>query len=703
MAALQKIRSKAGLLIGVLAVALFAFIFPWSELTSFINKRRDKAFVVNGEIVSTGNYLKRINEFENFQKMVSGQHSLDENTTAQIKEYVYQQMVKEMMLDEETSKIGLAVSDEELKDITIGNNVSPLLRQIPLFVDQQTGQFNPQALNQLLTYVNTDPNTLPMEQRGQLQEIQQLWNTIQNMVKYQRLEEKYNTLLASTITTNNIETKADVDAAKSTADITYTISRYSAMPDSTVKVTDKEIETLYGKRKENFKTPDDLRKITYFSKEIVPSESDFAEVENEINTAKEKLASAQNPALVVADYSEVPYQDVYFSTKSMSTEEANFAKTANIGDLYGPLRDGDAFRLYKLIDRTLSPDSVKLSIITIPEGVDKTTINNRADSIINVIKGGKDFATVANELLPQSNGGEIGWITEPQLASAGKEMVDACFNKNVGEITKLNLQGQIQLIKVEARTAPVTKYKMALIQMSVPVSDKTLAAVDNEINQFVAENNDGKNFVKAATEKGYNLSENVMINGAIPSLNQIKGSRQVINWAFNEEVGSVKKFDLTDYRIVAKIDSKIDAGYLPLSEVKDILEAELIKDKKAEKMIADLKAKNISGLNAYAEAMGAKIDTVRFVTFNTPSIMGIGKEFALNVFSELGQPGKTEGPVKGDNGVLVMNMLNKEDQSKNINPETDKKNSQNLYRIMTQSMEALKLKMNVKDNRVRFF
>lgn len=705
MAALQKIRNKAGLLIGVIAVALLAFIFPWNELTSFINKQRDKAFTVDGEVVSTGDYHKRVTDFENFQKIISGQTSLDENTNSQIREFVYEQMVKELMLNEQTKSLGLTVSEGELHDLIFGANISPVLRQIPVFTDPQTGQFSQAALTQFVTLVSTDAKTVPLDQQAQLENLKSVWETIQNMVKYQRLEEKYNVLLAGTIMVNDTEAKANSDASKSTSDIAYVINRYSSIPDSTVTVTDKEIEKLYNDRKNNFKTFEELRKVSYFTKQIVPSESDFAEVEKEANTAREKLAEAANPALVVADYSEVPFQDVFFSEKNLSAEEATFVKTASIGDIYGPIRDNEAFRIYKLIDRTAAPDSVKLSMIIIPEGADKLVANNRADSIINVIKQGKAFDVVANEIFPQSNGGEVGWVTEAQLSSAGKEFVDASFKTPVGEITKLNLQGQIQIIKVEQKTQPVTKYKLALVQMPVSVSDQTLITLDNEMGQFVTESGNPKDFVKAAKEKGYDVVANSLISGSFPNINQINGSRQVITWAFNEKVGSVKKFDLADYKIVALIDSRIAQGFLPVSEVEEGLKAELIKDKKAEKMIADLKAKKISSLDGYAEAIGTKVDTVKFVTFNTPNIQGIGRESALNVYSELGAVNKLEAPVKGDNGVLAITVVNKVDQSKDFNLESFKQttNSQNMYRVMSQAMPALKNKMNVVDNRVKFF
>jgi len=706
MAALQKIRSKAGLLIGILAVALLAFIFPWTELTNFINRQRDKAFVVDGDVVSTGAYLTRINEFEAFQQIISGQSSFDENTTAQIREYVYEQMVKEMMLDKISDKIGIGVSEEEMRDMTIGANPSPLLQQIPFFVDPQTRQFSTQALTQFLSFVNRDAKTLPEgQEKAQLLELQSVWSTIQNMMKYQRLEEKYNSLLSSAIMINDVEAKTNTEENKVSSDIAYVIERYSSIPDSTITVENKEIEKLYNERKNNFKNNQAVRNITYFSKEIVPSENDFATVEKEINQAREKLATTDHPALIVADYSDTPFHDAFLSENQLPPEEANFVRNASIGDINGPIRDGDAYTLYKLIDKTVAPDSVRLRMIVIQEGMDRATANNRADSIVNVIRQGKDFAEVANEIYPQSNGGEVGWVTEAQLSSIGKEFVDAAFNSPTGQITKLNLQGQFQIIKVEEKTKPVNKYKLAMIHMPVTVSDQTLASIDNEINEFVANNSDGKNFVQAAQDKGFNLMQNVRVIPSQPNIGMISGSRQVINWAFNENIGSVKKFDLSDHKIVARINSKIDAGYVPVSEVSDVLKAEIIKDKKAEKMIADLKAKNLNSLDAYASDLSTKVDTVKFVTFNTPNIMGIGRESALNVYAELGQVGKLEGPLKGDNGVIVLNLLNKTEPTQDFNPETYKQTaaSQNMYRIMTQSMYVLKDKMDVVDNRIILF
>ena len=79
MATLQKIRNRAGLLIGIIGFALLAFILGdlFNSGTTIFRKSQDKAFVINGEVISSEDYFNRVNEWEEFQKMVSGQNSLD--------------------------------------------------------------------------------------------------------------------------------------------------------------------------------------------------------------------------------------------------------------------------------------------------------------------------------------------------------------------------------------------------------------------------------------------------------------------------------------------------------------------------------------------------------------------------------------------------------------------------------------------------
>lgn len=704
MAALQKIRSKSGLLVGIIALGLFAFIFPWGEISTFVNKIKDKAFVVNGEVVTTKSYSDRIAQFENFQKMMTGQSSLDEMTSSQIRESVYQQMVKEMMLDEEAEKLGLAVTSEELNDMVYGSVMSPILYQIPFFMDQQTGQFEKAYLTQFLSEINQDPSSFDDATKAEIMARREVWAFIQNMMKYNRLEEKYVSLVGGTFVPTETEAKANFEDSKKVVDIAYVAQRYSSIPDSTIQVSDDEIKALYDQRKNNFKLNTELRKISYFIKDVVPSDADYAAVEAEINEVYEKLKTTDNAPVLVNEYSSNQFVDVSFAVSALPVDMKAFVESANIGDVQAPVRENQSFVTYKLLSKVSQADSVKLQIIPIPQGVDEATSAFLADSLMNVIKGGKEFGAVADEMYPGSNGGSLGWANEISLMNAGLSTKEV-FAASKGEILNLSTHGSRQLVKIEDKTNPVSKVKLAIIEMPVIISDKTQNAIDNELNMFVAENGNFENFDKAALDKGYSIMPNVTVHPAEYSLGQATGTRQVINWAFNSEVGEVKKFDLSDKRVVAIIRKEITGDYMPVSEVSSGLKAELISNKKAEKMISDLKAKNLTSLSAYAQDLDVKVDTVNFVTFQTNSITGIGYEPIMNVYAKAGDLNKIGSPLKGRSGVYVMEVTNSTEESKEFDSKQAKQviKQSNMYQLMTQSIAALKEKMGVEDNRVKFW
>ncbi|WP_029905017.1 peptidylprolyl isomerase [Prevotella sp. 10(H)] len=702
MAALQKIRSKSGLLVGIIAVGLLAFVFPWGEVGTFINKMRDKAFVVDGTVVTTKEYSDKIAEWESFQKIMSNQNSLDEFTTSQIREMAYQQMVKEKMLDEEADKLGLAVTSEELNDMVYGNTVAPILYQIPFFVNPETRQFDKAYLMQFLSDINQDPGALQEPARSEIMARRQIWAFIQNMMKYQRLEEKYASLVAGSVLVSDTEAKAAYEDSKNVANIAYAVQRYTTMTDSTVQVSDKEIKDLYDLRKNNYKLDTELRKVSYFIKDVIPSDEDYAAIEEEMNKAYEKLKTSDNTAAVLSEYSS-NYVDAFMAVSGLPADAKNFVQSASVNDIYGPVREGQSYIMYKLMDRTNAADSIKLQIIPLPQGLDAKTSAHIADSLQAVIKGGKDFGTVADEVLPGSNGGELGWVNEMMLASAG--IAKECFAAAKGQVLKLNISGQTQLVRIADKTNPVPKVKLAVIEMPVIISDKTQNGIDNELNQFVSENGNLDNFDEAAQAKGYGIMSNAVISPSEMALGQATGTRQVIHWAFNEKVGSVKKFDMSDKRVVAIVKKEITGDYMPVSEVASALKQELLNDKKAEKMIADLKSKNISSLDAYAQAMGGKVDTVNFVTFQTNNLSGVGFEPMMNVYSKLAQVNKLEGPVKGKAGVYVMDVTSKTEDNKEFNEEQTKQTlkQSSFYQLMSQAVAVLKNKMKVEDNRVRFW
>ena len=708
MAILQKIRDRSGLLIAVIGVALLAFILG-DLLTSgntFLRKYQDKAFVVDGDLVSTQEYFDRVSEWEDFQKMISGESSLDESATSQIRDIVYQQMVKERILDSQAKKLGLTVSKEEINDLVHGDVISPLLQQLPLFVDPQTGQFDKSTLINFLSTINTDESMLPPEQIAMVRQYKSIWLFVENLIKYQRLEEKYGSLLSSAVMVNDVEAKTTFDQTQQSADLIYVVQNYYTIADSVASVTDAEIKKFYNENQNLFKASNPRAKVTYFTKEIVPSDEDFDEVEKATSEVYEKLLTTTNAAAVVSDYSDAPFVDAYISANLLSPDERSFVQSAEVSDVYGPFRDGDSFKLYKYLGKTIAPDSVKLRMIGLPENMaNDSLVTAYIDSLHIVIKEGKDFAEVANELNPQSNGGEVGWVREIDLVQAGPNVAQDIFSIPTGSVSKIKMPGQQSLIYVEEKTNPVEKYKLAVVNMPVIVSDKTQNNIDNELNQLVSEPDIRDNFTQLAQEKGYNVIPSQTVGATDHMLAQMQGSRQVINWALNEKEGAIKKFDLSRNRIVARVDKIIPAGVLPLSEVSDNIRSLLLNDKKAEKIISDLDSKNLSTLEEYAAAMDSKIDSVKFVDFNTSNITNLGNEPVLNAYAAYAPLNTIVGPLKGNMGVFVIDVINREQVEGEYNAEDQKiaMHSNAIYRLQNQAIEVLKDKMKVVDNRYKFY
>lgn len=702
MGALQKIRSKSTLLVTVVAIGLLAFIMPWDQIVQAFNMSKYKAFVVNGEVVEPRQYSERIEQTEELEKIMSRNPQISESRAAEIREQVFQMMVSEKLLAEQAEKLGLAVTDAELNDMATDYNMSPILYQ--LFGNMQTGEFDRQQLNMYLSAVN-EPLSSDPQMRAQQQELRKTWAFIEDMMRFNRLSEKYAALVAGSVLVNDVEAKSYFEESRNVANVAYVVSEYSDIDDASIEVTDQEIQDLYNIRKENFLSKYPSRNITYFVKEVIPSEEDFENTEAQALEVKKELAATANPAMLVSQYSDTRYVDAHIAVNSLPTEIKNFVNSSNVGDIYGPVRGDNAFTMYKYVSKVNAPDSIKIQVLPISV-FDPAKAASIADSLQNVLKSGKSFIDLAREMYPnEPRVGIAEWTNEASLAMGG--IAEDCMNANKGDVIKVQQGGGTFLLRVDDKTKPVNKAKVAVITMSVDVSDKTSNTIDNEINRFLAEHKDPQTFAQAALTSGYNVVENAVIYPNQPTLANISSTRDVIRWAFNESKGEVKKFETKDVRILAVVTGKTEEGYLPATnpEVKNLLKNEILKDKKADKLIADLEAKNASSLTDLAEKIEGRVDTARFVTFQTNNITNLGYEPIINVYAETGKENVISKPLKGNNGVYVLNLVDRNKDESEYNQAFIKSMLQRSYAQMLGYSASMILmdKKDVEDNRIKFY
>ncbi|MDD6209906.1 MAG: SurA N-terminal domain-containing protein [Bacteroidales bacterium] len=699
MATLEKIRSKAGLLVGVVGFALFAFILGdlLNSGTTFWRQSKEVVVEIDGEQIKIQDYQKRVDEMTEVYKMQSGMANLSEEIQTQLRESIYRSIVHEKVLEREAAKIGLTVTANEILDMIVGDEVSPMIQ--PLFTNPQTGVFDKKAASDFIKAVESnDPNISPGQRL--------YWSFLQRTLKYGRLEEKFNAFITKSLCANQLDAKTAYENNKATADFAYVMQPYSVIADSAVTVTDKELRRLYDLRKPYMKQQEE-RRADLLVVDILPSEEDFALINDEISKLKDEFLVTSEAGEIVNENSDVPYTDAFVSVNGLDPDAKNFATTAlSMGDVMGPMLKNNTYRMMKLVDKKVGPDSLKIAVIPVASAQDPNA-GKTADSLMAVIQKGESFNQVARDYSQSEQGGEMGWFTEVTASQGlGPDFKNKIFSTPVGQVVRMDINNTLCLFKVEDKSADVTKYKIADVVMNVVPSSKTYGNIYNKLNQFITQNRDLKTFADTAKAAGYNVLSDIVITGSDPTVYNIGSSRPVVRWVFNAKTGSLSEiFECDDKFVVAGLKSVTEKGFRPFDEVKDVLKRELIKEKKGEKIAADMTALGATSLSQYAEKLNRKVDSVQYVNFSTARISGIGMEPRLNAAAILLPIRELSAPIAGNSGVFVINVDKRTDNTTpfDAKAEVAKLESTLPYRMMYQVNQVLNDKADVEDYRIRFY
>ncbi|MDR0830538.1 MAG: SurA N-terminal domain-containing protein, partial [Prevotellaceae bacterium] len=624
MATLGRIRSHGIFLLIVIGVSMVIFIITGfsNDFSNLFHPNRNSVGKIDGEKIDYQAFFAEKEQAEDFYKMI-GQDIQNDEASDQILQQTWDQLVMRKLIEKDAAAIGMIVSPQELKDLTIGNNISPAIAQQQMFINQETGRFDPSLVVALIQQLD-NADVVKNAPSEQLKLYRNYWKFLETNVKYSRLFEKYNTLLSKSLVVNSLEAKYAYEANKASVDVIYAMKPYFAVADSLVKVSDAEVKTLYNKRKEQYKQEPSVD-FNYVVFAVKPSPEDFTAVEDSINKAKEKFAVAEDIIDVVASYSDVPYNDVFLSKNDISEDLKEFAFSGAKGTVFGPILTNDTYKLARIMENTVASDSVKLSIIAVAGQTEEATIQKR-DSLLNVLKSGADFAQTAAQFSMDkqtaARGGEFGWLRETQVEQifGKKELSEPLFRAAVNTPFVIDdMQGIIFCIT--EKTKPVSKVKLAVIECEVTPTSATQIKIFQDAKQFAAACKTADLMPAIAAEKGYTLVPATNINHNTPRLGNIKGSRTVIRWAFDNKVNVVSDVQEcgTEF-IVAGVTKRNNDKYVALADVKPALEAELRRDKKFEQVKAEFNGKTIEQL----AAENLTVDTVKNLTFGSYSAGRLG-------------------------------------------------------------------------------
>lgn len=712
MATLQKIRSKGPLLVIVIGLALFAFIAgdAWKVLQPHQGKQ--DVGEVNGEVLSAQDYQKMVDELSEVIKLTNGLNSLTEDQLNNVKDQVWQSYVNNKLIAEQAKKLGLKVTDAEIQAI-IEQGTHPLLMQTP-FRNPQTGMFDKDMLKKFLVdYANLDASKMPAQYVEYYQKMGAFWKFVEKTLAESTLAQKYQNLVTKSLISNPVSAEDAFKARTEQSDLLLAGIPYSSINDSTIQVSDSEIKDRYNEKKEQFKQLVETRDIRYIDVKVVPSDADRKAVEKEVTEYSNQLATTTSDfgTFVRSTGSSVNYSDVPVSKSVFPADVASRLDSTGVNEVYGPYynQTDDSYNAFKVLAKVSSPDSIQFRQIQVYADTEEKT-KTLADSIYNALKGGADFAAVA-KIYGQT--GEATWVNSQswegaELDTDNSKFINTLLNQPVDELTNVNI-GQANLIlQVMNKKSMQTKYKVAVVKRPVEFSKETYNAAYNKFSQFVAQNTTIDSMVKNAEESGYTLTPRTDLSSAEHYVGGVRSTRETLKWIFAAKPGEVSPLyecGENDHLMVVALDKIHEAGYRDVNSVAEMLRSEIRRDKKADKLMAEMKK-----YNSIAQVKGMKdavSDSVKHVTFSAPAYISVTRasEPVIGAVASKTAVNQVSAPIKGNAGVYMIQVYAKDKGNEKFDAKQEEATLNNMaVRIVgSQLINDLYQKAKVEDKRYLFF
>ena len=707
MATLQKIRDRFGIIVAALiGLSLLSFIIFTGTGSNSIFSNKNKQFEVArvaGKSISIMDYNRRVSNLTEIYK-ISGNNNMDEATSKKVREQVWEDMIRENILTPEYKKLGLDVSPDELFDLVQGDNPHPFVRQI--FTDQTTGVFNRSALIRFLKNMEND-------ETGQQKKY---WLFLEKQIYNERRITKYLDLIKQGLFATDFEARETYQEDNKKASFRYVSQLFDVIPDTAVTVNKNDLKAYYKKHKKNYKQTAE-RKIEYVTFDVVPSPKDIKLAEDWINKIKPEFEAAENVPEFVSLNSDVPYQDRHYAYGELTPDTLNeIMFHARPGFVYGPYKEKGAFKLAKLAAIDYLPDSVHARhiLLAFDPNKSKESIKQKADSIKSLLEKGTNFGLLARTMSDDKGsaqlGGDLGWFKEGMMV---KPFSDACFFGKKHELLVVETRFGYHVIEILDQSKKIKKVEVGFIVRSIEPSSDTYNQIYSQASRFAGVNNTYEKFIENI--KKNNLEKHVAVVGKndenIPGL---ESARPFIRASFKTDkdkiilsVNNQAVFELGDRFVIGYVTEAKKEGIAPLNDVEEDIRLQVTKEKKGDALVAAFneKIKDVETLDDLASKINARIREASDITFNSFTIPGAGIEPALNAAAYVWPPNRLTNPVKGLNGVYVLDITSVSE------PDSISDYSQVKTRLLAtfqtrtnyEAYNALKEHADIKDERSKFF
>jgi peptidyl-prolyl cis-trans isomerase D len=692
MAMMAKMRSLApAFILSVGALFVLFMVLSDSKLMEIFGAHGNNVGSVNGQEITYPDFVKAIDQQKENQKKQTGQ-DIDEENMDQFRDQVWDAVVNQTLIEEQIKKFGISVSDEEVRDIILGDNPPQILKQN--FIDS-TGKFNRQAYDNAIM----DPrNKAPLVQA-------------EEYVKQTRLSEKLQSLLLASINVGENEIRKKFVEQNIQLNAQFAVVDINQFPDADFKVTDEDVKKYYDNHLDKYHV-DAQRKLKYVNFPFVASSEDSSIIKRNLETILSKMKKNDTLSLktAVEMYSSYPYSHDSLNISTLPAAVSDKFVNSPPGTIIGPVSSNEGEAIYKL-DNIVSGKDVFVNASHILIQGDDAAKLAEAQKIYDQIKAGASFEQLAKEKSgDKSNsdkGGALGWFGKGSMVP---EFEKACFDAKVGEILKpVKTPYGYHIIKINGKSD-----KRFVVEKIVAPVKPSASTKDSKFSQaqdfsYIADKN---GFEKEAGLMKFKVLETSPFNKDAVSVPGIGQSKRLVEWSFDNSKGKVSEpFKMPSGYFVVMVSDVIPEGARPFEEVKNVIKSEVMKEKKylKAKGIIESVAGKLNGNLSLAPSLNNKITVDTTGNFNlSGAAPKVGRDFAFMDKAFSLELNKVSEPVKGLRGYYLIKLISKSPFDNNVYQAQRNQLRDNILQekksiFFNQWLAKIKKDAKIVDNRYRIF
>ena len=657
MAVLGKIRQRSIFLILVIGMALFAFVISGVFDGSSSNARpTDPIAVVNDEEI----------DVTFFRQMVEQTERAYNYSTLQSVNLVWNQALRNTIFDQEFKKLGIDAGKDQLEQIISSDEA---VINNPNF-QNEAGFFDFGIFTDYIAQMRVQEPAAYENWKAQEQSI--------IGVAKQRI---YLDLIKASGGMTEAEAKALYHFENDNINIEYVQVPFDIIPDSLVIVTDAEVKQYIKNHEQEYERAAS-RNLQYVLFNEAPTEDDLAAIRLRLEGLKDERIAyndvskltdtiegfrmTKNIIDFVDRYSEIPFDSVYRPRGEYNNEYADILFGLDVGEVFGPYRDGRFFKISRLLDRKENASLRASHILIAFEGATRATVTRakeearrEANRVLRLARRGNDnFEELASEYSdgPTKNrGGDLGFFQEGQMATEFFNFVD---KNRVGRIGLVETEFGFHIIKV------TDKDDLALIAdvaNEAIASDQTANEVFRSATKFEMESNDLNDFIAVAEKNNYEVRPVKQVTELEENMPGLFNQRQIVRWAFDDDtkVGDIKRFSLTaggGYAVV-QLTAVNQKGLATVDEVGFQVRRKIIQDKKA--ALIKKQFQDIDSLETLAENEDLTLETASAINQKNPTLVGAGNEPYVVGAAFAMEEGAVSELIQGELGLYKVKLLKK--------------------------------------------